>query len=295
MKFKRHSISFLATALFASFLLSASMRAQDASPANAPVSKAAEAGPERLEIKFSQPQLLELELTRYLTTDVHKSRTFEVTATLADALRTEKGTIIIPAQTKIRLTVLARPGKRFGHEGEMVMWINPFLIGKGIDGFSCDAGARLLPQLCQETWRLSFNHQLDYAATPETGLPMYIVRKKGHEGLSGKRSTRPPNFAYDASSNNVDLRLQTAANRYQAAGIIYDVGAALTGAIRFFFSKRNLFLPSGSRLVFKLDDKLRLVPATESDVEVIRFDAPARKQKSRTKKSDDASGDKDDR
>jgi hypothetical protein len=277
-------------AFFFLFPLMATARAQQ--PSADPAAR--EASKQGLEIKFSQPPLLEVELTRYLTTDVHHSRGFEVTATLAEALRTEKGLLILPAQTKIRLTAQVRPGKRFGRGGEMLLTINPFLIGKGIEGFSCDSAPRLLPQLCEETWRLSFSHQLDYAATPESGQPMYIVRKKGHEGLSGTRSTRPPNFVYNPTSSNADQRIQIAANRYQAAGIVYDVGAAVTGAVRFLFSKRNLFLPSGSRIVFKLDNKLRLVPAADSDVEVIRFETVERKLKSKKSRKPDSSREKDD-
>jgi hypothetical protein len=122
---------------------------------------------------------------------------------------------------------------------------------------------------------------------------MYIVRKKGHEGLSGTRSTRPPNFVYNPTSSNADQRIQIAANRYQAAGIVYDVGAAVTGAVRFLFSKRNLFLPSGSRIVFKLDDKLRLAPA-DADVEAVPVEPVERKLKSKKTKKSKSSREKDD-
>lgn len=290
MKAKRNYLSSLAAAgvnLLFLLLPAASIRAQETSVPAPPN--------ERLEIKYSQPQLLELELSRYLTTDVRKRRSFEVTATVVEAIRTEKGVVVIPAQTKIRLTAMVRPGKKFGHAGEMVLWIDPFLIGKGIEGYQCEPAARLLPQLCQDTWRLSFDHQLDYAATPETGNPMIFDRKKHHEGITGTRSSRPANFVYDQSGSNADARIQTAANRYQAAGIIYEIGAAFTGAVRFIFSKRNLFLPSGSRVIFKLENKLRLVPAADSDVEVIRFDTPSRKRQSKRAKAADSSDDEDDK
>ncbi|MDX2032773.1 MAG: hypothetical protein SF339_19000, partial [Blastocatellia bacterium] len=237
--------------------------AQEASPA----------ANERIEIKFSQPQLLELELTRYLSSDVPKPRTFEVMATLAEPLKTERGAVILPAQTRIRLTASVRPGKYFGHAGEIVLWIDPFLIGKGVDGFACEPGARLLPQLCENTWRLSFDHQLDYTATPEAGRPMVLVRKRKHEGITGTRATRAPVFTFDQTGSNADLRLQTAANRFLLTGIVYEVSAAFTGAVRFLFSRRNLFLPTGTRVIFQLDHKLRLVPAADSEIDVIRFNA----------------------
>lgn len=53
------------------------------------------------------------------------------------------------------------------------------------------------------------------------------------------------------------------------AGIVYEIGAAFTEAVRFLFSKRNVFLPAGTRVVFQLEQKLRLVPATDVPVRVL--------------------------
>ena len=242
---------------------------------------------ERIEFEFERAPLLEIELTKYLTSDVHKPRTFEVTATLLEPLRTESGLVILPAQTKLQLKAHVRPGKYFGHPGEIVMWLDPFPIGKGIEGFACEPAAestaansssgssasagsgKIHPLICQNTWRMAFDHQLDYAATPEAGRPLVLERKRRHEGISGTRASRPPNMFYDPSGSNADIRVQTAANRFQMAGIVYELGAAFTGAVRFLFSKRNVFLPAGTRVVFQLEQKLRLVPAPDAPVRVL--------------------------
>lgn len=241
----------------------------------------------RLEIQFTQAPLLELELTKYLTSDVHKARTFELTATLVEALRTEGGLVILPAQTRLRLKAAVRPGSYFGHPGEAVLWLDPFLIGKGIEGFACEAATepavapstgRLHPQLCQATWRLAFDHLLDHAATPEASRPLILERKQQHEGINGTRASRPPNLFYDPAGGNVDMRIQSAVNRFQAAGIFYEIGAAFTGAVRFLFSKRNVFLPTGTRVVFQLEQRLRLVPATETSLRILPFNVSTRKR-----------------
>ncbi|MDX2043186.1 MAG: hypothetical protein SF097_18340 [Acidobacteriota bacterium] len=242
---------------------------------------------ERIEFEFERAPLLEVELTKYLTSDVRKARTFELTATLLEPLRTESGLVIIPAQTKLRLKANVRPGSYFGHPGEVVMWLDPFTIGKGIEGFACEpatesmtgngaassggmsGSGKLHPLICQNTWRMAFDHQLDHAATPEAGRPLVLERKRRHEGISGTRSSRPPNLFYDPSSGNVDQRLQVAANRFQMAGIVYELSAAVTGVVRFLFSKRNVFLPTGTRVVFQLEQKLRLVPATDAPVRIL--------------------------
>lgn len=236
------------------------------------------ASAERIEFEFEREPLLEVELTKYLTTDVRKPRTFELTATLIEPLKTEGGFVILPAQTKLRVKAAVRPGSYFGHPGEAVLWLDPFPIGKGIEGFACDPAAepsgappsgKLHPLLCQNTWRMAFDHILDHAATPEAARPLILERKKHHEGISGTRASRPPNTFYDPSGSNVDMRIQTAVNRYQMAGIVYEIGAAFTGAVRFLFSKRNVFLPSGTRVVFQLEQKLRLVPASDVPVRVL--------------------------
>lgn len=126
--------------------------------------------------------------------------------------------------------------------------------------------------ICQNTWRMAFDHQLDHVATPEAGRPLVLERKRRHEGISGTRSSRPPTQFYDPSSGNVDQRLQVAANRFQATGIVYELSAAVTGVVRFLFSKRNVFLPTGTRVVFQLEQKLRLVPATDAPVHILQFD-----------------------
>lgn len=268
------------TLLFALFLLCTSILAQVPLPSDAAAASKTEIPNERIEIRFSHPQLLELELTRYLTTDVRKSRIFEVTATLVEPLKTESGLVIVPALTKVRLKASVRPGDVFGHPGEIVMWMDPFLIGKGIEGFPCEPSAdrsavNLLPQLCQISWRLSFDHQLDHAATPEAGRPLILTPKKHHEGITGTRASRPPSAIYDSSGSDADMRIQTAVNRFQTAGIVYEIGAAFTGAVRFLLSKRNIFLPTGTRVIFLLEDKLRLVPATDSPIQIIQFDRQA--------------------
>lgn len=250
---------------------------------------------ERIEFEFERAPLLEVELTKYLTSDVHKSRTFELTAILLEPLRTESGLVIIPAQTKLRLKANVRPGSYFGHPGEVVMWLDPFTIGKGIEGFACEAtgesatvngaassggmsgSGKLHPMICQNTWRMAFDHQLDHASTPEAGRPLVLERKRRHEGISGTRASRPPTQFYDPSGSNVDIRVQTLANRFQATGIIYEIGAAFTGVVRFLFSKRNVFLPTGTHVVFQLEQKLRLVPATDAPVRVLMAGEPARK------------------
>ncbi len=239
---------------------------------------------ERIEFEFERAPLLEVELTKYVTSDVRKPRTFELTATLLEPLKTENGLVIIPAQTKLRLKASVRPGKKLGHPGEIVMWLDPFPIGKDVEGFTCDQSAetaaggapqagqtngKLHPLICQNTWRMAFDHQLDYVQTPETGRPIVLDRKRRHEGISGTRASRPPNMFYDPSGSNADIRVQTAANRFQLAGIAYEIGAAFTGAVRFIFSKRNVFLPAGTRVVFQLEQKLRLVPAADTPVRVL--------------------------
>lgn len=244
----------------------------------------------RIEFEFERAPLLEVELTKYLTSDVRKARTFEVTATLVEALRTENGLVILPAQTKLRLTASVRPGKNLGHPGEIVLWLDPFSIGKGIEGFACEpptetTGAqqagKLHPLICQSTWRMAFDHQLDHVATPEAGRPLILERKRHHEGISGTRASRPPNVFYDPSGGNVDNRIQIAVNRFQLAGIVYEIGAAFTGAVRFLFSKRNVFLPTGTRVVFQLEQKLRLVPATDTPVRILPVKADWREQSSK--------------
>lgn len=96
-----------------------------------------------------------------------------------------------------------------------------------------------------------------------------LERKRRPEGISGTRASKPPNMFYDPSGSNADIRVQTAANRFQLAGIAYEIGAAFTGAVRFLFSKCNVFLPAGTRIVFQLEQKLRLVPATDAPVRVL--------------------------
>lgn len=282
-------LSCLASAVLHLCLLGVPTQAQSPAENSPPTS---DSGNVRLEIEFAHAPLLELELAKYLTSDVRKTRTFEVPATLAEPLRTESGLVILPAQTKLRLKALVRPGTYFGHPGEMVLWLDPFPIGKGIEGFACPdkpesaaleqaalpAIGRLHPQICQQTWRLAFDHLLDYAATPEAARPLILERKPHHEGLNGTRASRPPNLFYDPASSNVDQRLQTAANRFQAVGIIYEIGAAFTGAVRFLFSKRNVFLPTGTRIVFQLESKLRLVPATDTPLRVLPFNVSTRKR-----------------
>ncbi|HMZ23080.1 MAG TPA: hypothetical protein PLD20_34465, partial [Blastocatellia bacterium] len=237
-----------------------------------------EQGIERVEFEFERAPLLEVELTKYLTSDVRKARAFEVTATLVEPLRTETGLLILPAQTKLRLTASVRPGKQFGHPGEVVLWLNPFSIGKGIEGFACEPATvateasptpKIHPLICQNTWRMAFDHQLDYAATPEAGRPLILERKRHHEGISGTRASHPPNVFYDPSSGNLDNRIQLAASRFQLAGIVYEIGAAFTGAVRLLFSKRDVFLPAGTRVVFQLEQKLRLVPAGDTPVQIL--------------------------
>jgi hypothetical protein len=294
MNADRHFFSYLASGgliLSTLFLLSASICAQNSSSSSAPAASSPGARYERVEISFSGPQLLELELNQYLTSKVRRRRTFEVSATVIEPLKTEQGLVIVPAQTRIRLKAAVRPGKHFGHPGEIILWIDPFLVGKGIGGFQCEPSAenppaRILPNLCQGVWRLSFDHQLDHAATPEAGRPIVLDRKKDHEGITGTRSSGPPNIFYDPSGGNADLRVQTAVNRFQTAGIVYEIGAAFTSGVRFLFSKRNVFLPTGTRVIFQMENKLRLVPATDTEVNVIQFDPVARKRKA--KASDDA-------
>ena len=289
--FLSHSV-FAASALLFICTLARPAQAQ-AIPGNGPTANEQTAG--RLEIEFTQAPLLELELTKYLSSDVHKPRTFELTATVVEPLRTESGLIIIPAQTRLRLKAAVRPGTYFAHPGEAVLWLDPFPVGKGVEGFACDAepsafsttssGAslsgptqgRLLPQLCQQTWRLAFDHVLDYAATPETARPLVLERKPHHEGLNGTRASHPPNVFYDPTSTNADQRLQAAANHLRAAGIVYELSAAVVGAVRFLFSKRNVFLPTGTRIVFQLEQKVRLVPATDPPPRFLPFNAETRK------------------
>ncbi len=250
---------------------------------------------ERIEFEFERAPLLEVELTKYLTSDVHKARMFELTATMLEPLRTESGLVIIPAQTKLRLKATVRPGTYFGHPGEVVMWLDPFTIGKGIEGFACEAtgesatgngaassggmsgSGKLHPLICQNTWRMAFDHQLDHAATPEAGRPLVLERKRRHEGISGTRASRPPTQFYDPSGSNVDQRLGAATNRFQLAGIVYEIGAAFTGVVRFLFSKRNVFLPTGTRVVFQLEQKLRLVPATDAPVRILMISGDTRR------------------
>lgn len=256
--------------------------AQAQSSPNAATQKA-ENTVERIEFEFERAPLLEVELTKYLTSDVHKARTFELTAILLEPLRTESGLVIIPAQAKLRLKATVRPGTYFGHPGEVIMWLDPFPIGKGIEGFACEAiaesngapqvGGKLHPLICQNTWRMAFDHQLDHVATPEAGRPLVLERKRRHEGISGTRASRQPTQFYDPSGSNVDQRLGAAANRFQMAGIVYEIGAAVTGVVRFLFSKRNVFLPTGTRVVFQLEQKLRLVPATDAPIRILTINS----------------------
>lgn len=64
------------------------------------------------------------------------------------------------------------------------MWWDPYPVGKGIEGFArkaalesmtvngspnsggTSASGKLHRQICQNTRRMAFDHQLDYAATP---------------------------------------------------------------------------------------------------------------------------------
>ena len=169
-------------------------------------------------------------------------------------------------------------GDGLTHPGEVVLWLNPFSIGKGIEGFACEPATvateasptpKIHPLICQNTWRMAFDHQLDYAATPEAGRPLILERKRHHEGISGTRASHPPNVFYDPSSGNLDNRIQLAASRFQLAGIVYEIGAAFTGAVRLLFSKRDVFLPAGTRVVFQLEQKLRLVPAGDTPVQIL--------------------------
>ncbi|NOT60532.1 MAG: hypothetical protein HOP19_09950 [Acidobacteria bacterium] len=249
-----------------------------AQEANAAPPQAATEDNERLEIKFAQAPLLEVDLARYVTSDVRQARIFEIPATLAEPLKTDKGVIVLPAQTRLRLKAAVRPGSYFGHPGEVVLWLDPFLIGQGIEGFSCEATAGqpsvpLHPALCNKTWRLSFDHILDYAQTPETGNPLVLVRKKHHEGITGTRNSRPQTFSYDPAGSNVDIRVQTIANRMQATGILYELGTATAGVVRLIFSRRNIFLPTGTRVVFQLENTLRLVPANDSVTRILKFES----------------------
>lgn len=224
---------------------------------------------DRVELSSRQSQFFEVDLSRYVTSDVKTRKTFEISATVAEPIKAENGMVIIPAQTKVRLKAAVTPGKSLGHPGEIVMWIDPFLIGKGTEGFACDPAAAastppLLPLLCEKTWRISFDHQVDHAATPEMSNPKVFVRKPTHEGLQGTKHSKPSNYTFDQSGANVDIRLQTATNRYQIAGAVYEIGAAVVSGVRYVFSKRNLFLPSGTRVVFQLQGALRLVPADDA-------------------------------
>ncbi len=244
---------------------------------------------ERLEIKFANPPLLEVELTKYLSSDLKKRRIIELTGILIEPLKTDKGLTFLPAQTRLRLKAGLRPGSYFGHPGEAVLWLDPFLIGQGIEGFSCDATPAALalhPALCQKTWRVSFDHDLDYVQTPENGTPLILTRKKKHEGITGTRNTRPQAMYYDPSGGNLDSRTSSLANRLPVTGALYELTTATAGLVRLVFSRRNLFLPSGTRVVFQLEDTLRLVAATDSTTRILKFEEESPKPKKKEKKAD---------
>ncbi len=243
---------------------------------------------ERLEIKFARPPVLEVELTKYLSSDLKKRRIIELTGVLIEPLKTDKGLTVLPAQTRLRLKAALRPGSYFGHPGEAVLWLDPFLIGQGIEGFACEASPAavpLHPALCQKTWRVSFDHDLDYVQTPESATPLILTRKKKHEGITGTRTTRPQALYYDPSSGNLDSRASMLANRLPVTGALYELTTATAGLVRLVFSRRNLFLPSGTRVVFQLEDTLRMVAATDSTTRILKFEEE--NQKPRKKKKED--------
>lgn len=49
------------------------------------------------------------------------------------------------------------------------------------------------------------------------------------------------------------------------------------GAVRFLFSKRNVFLLTRTRVEFQLEPKLRLIPATDTPVHILPVNAGSQK------------------
>jgi hypothetical protein len=231
----------------------------------------------RFEIDFKKPPVLEVELTDYISSDVKSPTHFMRFGRLIYPLKTDEGEVIVPAETLVTMMVSVKPGRRIGAPGEMVFTLEPILLAAGKESGRClpeteiEDPAQFRQQLCQSRWRMVFSHKLHHLAVPEAGgAKILVVNPKG-ESVHGYSSSRPQPM-YDPSGERTLSAVQTAANRSLLGGVVFDIGAATAGMFRLLFSKRNLYLPTTTRLWFQLDPTIKLIRATntESRIRVYR-------------------------
>jgi hypothetical protein len=119
-------------------------------------------------------------------------------------------------------------------------------------------------QLCHSRWTLVASHRLHHLAVPEMMGARILMVKPGEEGIQGFRSSRPQPV-YDPSDERTHATVQAAASRSLISGLMFDIGSATFGVFRLIFSKRNLYLPTTTRLWFELDTTVKLIRATNTE------------------------------
>lgn len=223
----------------------------------------------RMELEYTTAPALEVELAQYVTSDTGKPKSFRLTGTLVQPLQSENGEVIVPAQTRVTINAHVKPGKRLGKPGEIIFSLEPIMLqelreaGQREEAGEADGKSALQQHLGQSRWLVIFSHKLDYAATPEEKAPLILSVGSKSEGLIGRRGTRPPQNNFDSTTEMLDTRMQTATGLNLVTGAIYTVTTATVGSIRWLFSKRNLFLPVGSRLYFQLEKTVHLKRLSE--------------------------------
>jgi hypothetical protein len=217
---------------------------------------------------YATAPTLAVELAQYITSDTKAPKSFRLSGTLANPLQSENGEIIAPAQTQVTINAHVRPGKRLGKAGEIIFSLEPIILqenrssGQGEEAGGIGSKSLLQQSLSQSRWLVTFSHKLDYAATPEEKEPRILVVKPKSEGLPGCRGCRPSQVN-DSSNGSLDIRAQTAAYHIPKIGLVYDVGTATASLMRTIFSKKNLFLPIGTKLYFQLDKTIHLKRLSE--------------------------------
>jgi hypothetical protein len=232
-----------------------------------------------IEVRFAQTPIIEIELAQYVSSDTRTERGFRVFGKLSQPLISDDGEVILPAQTRVLLNALVTPGKRIGPAGSVVFSFEPIIVGGGTSVNNAGAmgdvesfGPTLQPLMQAARWKLFTKRQtLDYAAIQEEKGARILTIKPGDESLRGYRTSRPQQFYYE-NGTPLDLRWQTATSRFPLTGLAYDFGAATAGVIKLLISKRNLFLPSGTKLYFQLDVTLQLKRLTAEDSTIRLFE-----------------------